>query len=142
MGRFQSVSVVSFVHFPSVSPICAFIRSDAFIFSSCLSIGNEVNVPLFSRFGHPAVTLCTYSCLQANHNTHASINGLHPLPGDFFIPTFRCPHRFERIGAIGDGGKWVCGLERVAKQSKCVIYSFGLSPMFCCRPSFVTARVI
>jgi Methyltransferase domain len=27
---------------------------------------------------------------------------------------------------MGDGGKWVCGLDRVAKQDKCVIYSFGL----------------
>jgi len=49
------------------------------------------------------------------------------LSGDFFIPTFRCPHRLERIGVIGDGGKWVCGLQRVANQKKCVIYSFGLS---------------
>jgi len=46
---------------------------------------------------------------------------------DFFIPTFRCPHRLERIGVIGDGGKWVCGLQRVANQKKCVIYSFGVN---------------
>lgn len=49
------------------------------------------------------------------------------LPGDFFIPAFQCPHRLERVGTLGDGGKWVCGLDRVAKQDKCVIYSFGLS---------------
>jgi len=46
--------------------------------------------------------------------------------GDFFTPAFQCPHRVERIGTLGDGGKWVCGLNRVAKQDKCVIYSFGL----------------
>jgi hypothetical protein len=45
--------------------------------------------------------------------------------GDFFIPAFQCPHRVERIGTLGDGGKWVCGLDRVAKQEKCVVYSFG-----------------
>ncbi len=28
---------------------------------------------------------------------------------------------------LGDGGKWVCGMERIAKQEKCVIYSFGAS---------------
>jgi len=28
---------------------------------------------------------------------------------------------------LGDGGKWVCGLDRVAKQDKCVIYSFGIN---------------
>jgi hypothetical protein len=49
------------------------------------------------------------------------------FPGDFFIATFQCPHRVERIGTLGDGGKWVCGVDRVAKQDKCVIYSFGLS---------------
>jgi hypothetical protein len=48
-------------------------------------------------------------------------------PGDFFIPAFQCPHRVERIGTLGDGGKWTCGVDRIAKQDKCVIYSFGLS---------------
>jgi len=46
---------------------------------------------------------------------------------DFFIPSFQCPHHVERIGTLGDGGKWVCGMERVANQSKCVIYSFGIN---------------
>ena len=31
----------------------------------------------------------------------------------------------ERHGALGDGGKWVCGLSRVAKKPDCVVYSFG-----------------
>jgi len=46
---------------------------------------------------------------------------------DFFIPAFQCPHRVQRVGTLGDGGKWVCGLDRVAKQDKCVIYSFGIN---------------
>ena len=53
---------------------------------------------------------------------------LTPRLGDFFIPTFRCPHRVERVGTLGDGGKWVCGLDRVARQHKpCTIYSFGIN---------------
>lgn len=28
---------------------------------------------------------------------------------------------------MGDGGKWVCGLERVAQQDSCVVYSFGIN---------------
>lgn len=44
---------------------------------------------------------------------------------DYFIPSFQCPHRVERIGMRGDGGKWVCGMDRVAEQQECVIYSFG-----------------
>ena len=51
------------------------------------------------------------------------------FPGDFFIPAFQCPHHVERIGTLGDGGKWTCGMDRIAKQDKCVIYSFG--PPFC-----------
>ncbi|KAI0032697.1 methyltransferase domain-containing protein [Vararia minispora EC-137] len=46
---------------------------------------------------------------------------------DFFIPAFRCPHSTQRIGSLGDGGKWVCGIEVLAKQPKCVVYSFGIS---------------
>lgn len=26
---------------------------------------------------------------------------------------------------MGDGGKWVCGLERVVPKKDCVMYSFG-----------------
>lgn len=26
---------------------------------------------------------------------------------------------------MGDGGKWFCGLERIAPKRQCVIYSFG-----------------
>ena len=49
------------------------------------------------------------------------------FPGDFFTPAFQCPHRVERVGTLGDGGTWTCGLDRVAKQKQCVIYLFGLS---------------
>ena len=28
---------------------------------------------------------------------------------------------------MGDGGKWVCGLERIAQQDSCVVYSFGIN---------------
>lgn len=47
------------------------------------------------------------------------------MAGDFFLPSFRCPHRVQRLGIMGDGGKWFCGLERIAPKKKCVIYSFG-----------------
>jgi hypothetical protein len=46
---------------------------------------------------------------------------------DFFLPSFRCPHRLERIGIMGDGGKWFCGAERIASKKKCVMYSFGIN---------------
>ena len=47
--------------------------------------------------------------------------------GDFFPAAFNCPHEIERIGSLGDGGKWVCGLSRVAKKPDCVVYSVGIN---------------
>lgn len=35
----------------------------------------------------------------------------------------------ERIGRMGDGGKWVCGMSRyevLSRTQKCVVYSFGV----------------
>jgi Methyltransferase domain len=35
----------------------------------------------------------------------------------------------ERIGRMGDGGKWVCGMslyEAIPPQRPCIIYSFGV----------------
>ncbi|KAI0027037.1 methyltransferase domain-containing protein [Vararia minispora EC-137] len=46
---------------------------------------------------------------------------------DFFTPAFQCPYRVSRIGRRGDGGKWVCGIEEIAKKDKCIVYSFGVS---------------
>lgn len=45
--------------------------------------------------------------------------------GDFFPPTFDCPHDLERVGMAGDGGKWICGLSRLEDKPDCVIYTFG-----------------
>ncbi|RXW16857.1 hypothetical protein EST38_g8995 [Candolleomyces aberdarensis] len=46
---------------------------------------------------------------------------------DFFPAAFNCPHEIERLGALGDGGKWVCGLSRVQDKPDCVVYSFGIN---------------
>ena len=43
---------------------------------------------------------------------------------DLYEPFWNC-HNKERLGRIGDGGKWVCNVDRLAKQSTCVVYSFG-----------------
>jgi len=31
----------------------------------------------------------------------------------------------ERVGTVGDGGRWVCGLSRLADKEDCIIYTFG-----------------
>eukprot|EP00658_Telonema_sp_P-2_P048477 TRINITY_DN3687_c0_g5_i5.p1 TRINITY_DN3687_c0_g5~~TRINITY_DN3687_c0_g5_i5.p1 ORF type:complete len:1054 (+),score=180.25 TRINITY_DN3687_c0_g5_i5:410-3571(+) len=44
---------------------------------------------------------------------------------DWFSPDFVCPN-MERIGRLGDGGKWVCELDQGLEEEKpCVVYSFG-----------------
>lgn len=47
---------------------------------------------------------------------------------DFFPPAFSCPHQVTREGALGNGGKWLCGLDRVKHKKDCVVYSFGAFP--------------
>ncbi|KAH9014493.1 methyltransferase domain-containing protein [Lactarius pseudohatsudake] len=44
---------------------------------------------------------------------------------DFFPPAFSCPHELERIGTLGDGGKWVCGLSQLQDKEDCIVYSVG-----------------
>lgn len=55
---------------------------------------------------------------------------------DFFPPTYTCPHDIQRIGRLGDGGKWVCGMSRYERLSGSdltdpedgtVVYSFGIN---------------
>ncbi|KAJ7482217.1 methyltransferase domain-containing protein [Mycena galericulata] len=45
---------------------------------------------------------------------------------DLFGPAFSCPFSVYRVGTMGDGGKWVCGLERATHRENCVIYSMGV----------------
>ncbi|KAK7055102.1 Methyltranfer-dom domain-containing protein [Favolaschia claudopus] len=45
---------------------------------------------------------------------------------DFFVPAFSCPFSVYRVGTLGDGGKWVCGFERVVSRPECVVYSIGV----------------
>ncbi|KAH6666734.1 methyltransferase domain-containing protein [Halenospora varia] len=46
---------------------------------------------------------------------------------DLVPASYNCPWEVERIGALGDRGKWVCGMSRYEKNKKpCVMYSFGV----------------
>ncbi|RDL37755.1 Uncharacterized protein BP5553_05188 [Venustampulla echinocandica] len=60
----------------------------------------------------------------------------HDTPSYFAFPlsvwdlvpaSYNCPWEVERIGRMGDGGKWVCGMSRYEKNTRpCIIYSFGV----------------
>jgi hypothetical protein len=65
--------------------------------------------------------------------TTSSLNSIDPWSiaretylFDYFLPSFDCPYSVERIGRMGDGGKWVCGLE-VFQNHSCIVYSFGIA---------------
>ncbi|KAL8331492.1 hypothetical protein RB593_002098 [Gaeumannomyces tritici] len=48
---------------------------------------------------------------------------------DLAPASYGCPHEMERVGRMGDGGKWVCGMsryERLSRARGCVVYSFGV----------------
>ncbi|KAF2641217.1 hypothetical protein P280DRAFT_468869 [Massarina eburnea CBS 473.64] len=61
---------------------------------------------------------------------------------DYFPASWTCPHDIQRIGRLGDGGKWVCGMSiyesyaapaawsagiPTGGQDGVVIYSFGIN---------------
>lgn len=44
---------------------------------------------------------------------------------DLYEPLYNCRNRI-RLGRVGDGGKWVCNLDRlISRIAPCVVYSFG-----------------
>ncbi|KAF8176715.1 hypothetical protein K438DRAFT_1681961 [Mycena galopus ATCC 62051] len=52
--------------------------------------------------------------------------GLYYVLWDFFYPAFPCMFPWYRVGLIADGGKWVCGLDRVLQsRPKPIVYSLN-----------------
>jgi hypothetical protein len=51
--------------------------------------------------------------------------GARALWVDPFRDFYRCPGVVEKLGKMGDGGKWVCGVDTLLQRSGCVVYSFG-----------------
>ena len=45
---------------------------------------------------------------------------------DYYTPDYNCPLLKERVGRIGDGGKWVCGVKsNLLQTAGCLVYSLG-----------------
>jgi hypothetical protein len=51
-----------------------------------------------------------------------------PTFWDYFPPTISCPFPLSRLGSVGEGGKFICGLTQISKKSQppCLLYSFGV----------------
>ncbi|KAH6673983.1 methyltransferase domain-containing protein [Plectosphaerella plurivora] len=46
---------------------------------------------------------------------------------DLFPAAYPCPYELERVGHLGDGGKWVCGMSQYEATTRPqVMYSFGV----------------
>ncbi|TGO43703.1 hypothetical protein BCON_1037g00020 [Botryotinia convoluta] len=46
---------------------------------------------------------------------------------DLVTPSYGCPWEMERLGRIGEGGWWICGISKfIEKKKPCVVYSFGV----------------
>ncbi|KAJ4422993.1 hypothetical protein N0V82_002387 [Gnomoniopsis sp. IMI 355080] len=49
---------------------------------------------------------------------------------DLVLPSWSPPLEMSRVGRLGDGGKWTCGMSRyeamVDDNKPCVVYSFGV----------------
>ena len=107
------------------------------------------DIKVFSKVSHTRTALhlmmcvCHAICLRYALSCSHSI--IPSFPGDFFTAAFQCPglcpHQVERVRTLGDGGKWVCGLDRVAKQKHCVIYSFGLSLLYPLHAAEMVGRI-
>lgn len=61
-----------------------------------------------------------------SHITDLTMTGGNDLRiWDFFGPDYTCPFTKERVGRIGDGGKWVCGMRALLEDRPCLVYSLG-----------------
>ena len=56
------------------------------------------------------------------------VRGLHKPTGAVWVDPFRafypCPMQ-EKMGSVGDGGKWVCSKDALLSTPGCVVYSMG-----------------
>jgi Methyltransferase domain len=72
------------------------------------------------------LVLCQLDQAAEHDDLHSfPTNGEFYTLWDFWLPAFTCPHKVERIGTLGDGGKYMCGLERLETKKDCVVYSVG-----------------
>jgi hypothetical protein len=70
-----------------------------------------------------------YKSMQPNHEKHTrklrvEKNEPNVFWNNNFEPEFTCGLQ-QRLGGLGDGGKWVCNPSQIDGSEKCLIYSIG-----------------
>jgi len=58
----------------------------------------------------------TVAALYSLWVTFRAFSHERPLHCVVFPPAFFCPHELERVGELGDGGRWVCGIFQLQEQ--------------------------
>ena len=114
-----------------------------------LAIGFSLVLLLFKAgFGFSAQRECVTLLVNAQlpkypcfHHTRSA--RFHVVPNDFrnggkdartwfqnnWYPAVRCLDD-KRLGAVGDGGKWVCDPDCLLKRSNCLVFSVGSKNQF------------
>ncbi|KAK9840632.1 hypothetical protein WJX81_005767 [Elliptochloris bilobata] len=72
----------------------------------------------------PQLRLHVSSC-SAHGTMLAASSGHLARFWDVWAPFYDCPFVRERIGKIGDGGKYLCGVSSLLQRPGCLVFSIG-----------------
>jgi len=116
--RYVALAFFYFVGYFSRAPICfkrsAATRNERDIINEIYYEAINKSAEAFRRNGG----LIDASMVSLGHGSKIRL-------WDYFGPSYNCISR-ERVGKIGDGGKWLCGVRTVlSRKFPCVVYSIG-----------------
>lgn len=116
--RYVVLAFFYFIGYFSRAPICSdrsvATRNDRDIINEIYHEAINKSTETFRRNGG----LIDASMISLGHGSKIRL-------WDYFGPSYNCISR-ERVGKIGDGGKWLCGVRTVlARRFPCIVYSIG-----------------
>jgi len=116
--RYVALAFFYFIGYFSRAPMC-FDRS----------VATKNDRDIINEIYHEAINKSTETFRRNGGLIDASMislgHGSKIRLWDYFGPSYNCISR-ERVGKIGDGGKWLCGVRTVlARRFPCIVYSIG-----------------